>query len=202
MNSLTRRTDEMRKRRQSTLRSGIPFWLLVWAAFFGCSSGTPGGEVQSEGAEDSRSIAVSAGEVMAGAETEREMIPSVSEQEVFVQWWQGEASGLRLRIPVKVQFSPLGVSGAWILEEQEDREPAIKLVLDDSRLGVGLAERVAALCEDAPCMIWAEGVVASVNDRLRPPMMGEAGEISELRLILESVQGIEPEDRLEVQILK
>ena len=130
------------------------------------------------------------------------MIPSVSDREAFVRWWQEDAQGVRLQVPVLVEFSPLGGSGARILEGQKGGEPAIKLVLDDSRLGIGLASRLADLCEDSPCRVWAEGRAASEEDRLGPPLAGQEGAGLEIRLILESVKAIEPGERLDVQFLK
>ena len=67
---------------------------------------------------------------------------------------KAQADKVEFRAPVEVRVSALGVEGGS-LGFGSDRIP---IKLDDSRLGMGLADRTRALCGQAPtCAMWVWG---------------------------------------------
>lgn len=67
---------------------------------------------------------------------------------------KAQANKAEFRAPVEVRVSALGVEGGS-LGFGSDR---IQVKLDDSRLGLGLADRARAFCGQAPtCAIWLWG---------------------------------------------
>ena len=67
--------------------------------------------------------------------------------------WLGQAqtAGTSFRVPVEINVSPLGLAGGS-LGFADDR---IAIKLDDSALGIGLADRAHDWCGDAPtCAMW------------------------------------------------
>ncbi len=85
--------------------------------------------------------------------------PSVAAPAALLSWFEGEGAGKRVRVPVVVKPSPLGLSSGYIAANAAVPEAqGLSLQLDDSTLGVSLADRIRSDCEfDVPCLIWIEG---------------------------------------------
>lgn len=89
--------------------------------------------------------------------------PSVTAPAALLSWFQGEGAGKRVRVPVVVTPSPLGLAAGYIAASAAVPEAqGLSLQLDDGTLGVSLADRIRSDCEfDVPCAIWIEGVWGS-----------------------------------------
>jgi hypothetical protein len=68
---------------------------------------------------------------------------------------QAQAQGLSFRVPLDVEVSPLGV-GSGHLGFADDR---IAVTIDDTALGIGLADRAQTWCGAAAtsCAMWVWG---------------------------------------------
>ncbi len=68
---------------------------------------------------------------------------------------QAQAEGLTFRVPLDVEVSPLG-AGSGHLGFADDR---IAVILDDTALGIGLADRALTWCGTAAttCAMWVWG---------------------------------------------
>ena len=96
---------------------------------------------------------------------------AVSPPEALLQWFQGEGSGQRVRVPMVVTPSPLGVSTGYIAASAKVPEAeGLSLHLDDSALGIALADRIRTDCPaDVPCAVWVEGHFGPTVVSLEPP---------------------------------
>lgn len=89
--------------------------------------------------------------------------PAVSPASALLAWLEGEGAGRTVRVPVVVVPSPLGLASGYIAASVEVPESeGLAVRLDDSTLGVSLADRLRDDCAyDVPCAIWVEGVWGS-----------------------------------------
>lgn len=63
-----------------------------------------------------------------------------------------ESSKGSIQLPVEVRRSVLGIDGGTVLGANLD------LRLDDTRMGIGLADQLGVVCGDeGPCAVWLEG---------------------------------------------
>ena len=77
--------------------------------------------------------------------------PALAPTDRLRAWLQTNA-GRRVRLPLTVDSSVLGVQGGFVGEGG--------VQVDDSALGVALFDRARAACGGAPrCALWVEGVV-------------------------------------------
>lgn len=85
------------------------------------------------------------------------------EQEVVVEslerWLQEQDADSVLQVPIGLEITSLGVKRAWIIDGGRDQEAGLVVRLDDSRLGVSLAERARTLCDEDICNIWVRATV-------------------------------------------
>ncbi len=73
--------------------------------------------------------------------------------------WLGSHRDTLIRIPMAIEMSGFDVGPAWIATTAADpAADAIHVTLDQGALGVGLVERLGALCQ-APtrCVVWLQG---------------------------------------------
>ncbi len=93
--------------------------------------------------------------------------PDVSNRTLVLKWLDGLDPGTRVRLPVGITRSPLGgvehatvLGGPLAAGARGKRPDALALALDDSRLGISLADRIRAACgaqTEKPCAIWIMG---------------------------------------------
>lgn len=93
--------------------------------------------------------------------------PDVSNRALVLKWLDGLGPGARVRLPVGLVRSPLGgvehatvVGGPLTADGRAKRHDGLVLALDDSRLGISLADRIRATCgaqTDKPCAMWIMG---------------------------------------------
>ncbi len=82
-----------------------------------------------------------------------------------------------LRLPVVVELAQgaaLGVTRAWIGVLPEPPEGALLIKVDDTTMGVGLADRLDGLCapEAKTCALWLDGMWGSPLPLLLPAVPG------------------------------
>jgi hypothetical protein len=99
--------------------------------------------------------------------------------------WLDQQGKKLVRAPVTVDTDPLGsVRGARLGE--------LAVTLDDSALGISLADRLRHACPDAAtCRVWLEGLWDASNP---------AEPTLRLRRFVREVQGSEPADAVEVEV--
>lgn len=102
------------------------------------------------------------GEVANGEEPDQEVAV-----EALERWLEGQDAASILRVPIGLKLTPLGVQRAWIMDGDSGGE-GLAVRLDDSRLGVGLAERVRSLCEEDSCEIWVRATKGPAMPELSP----------------------------------
>ncbi len=85
--------------------------------------------------------------------------PPLAPRADLLAWLEGDGEGALLQIPVVVHLSPLGIDSAHIgAQADAPRDDAVRLKLDDTALGISLAERLREHCSDGdPCIVWLEG---------------------------------------------
>lgn len=71
---------------------------------------------------------------------------------------QGKATKL-LRLPVAIKFAPLGFASTVVGASLDAGDDALRLDLDDTSMGVGVAEHVRDTCDMSQpgCVIWLDG---------------------------------------------
>lgn len=129
-------------------------------------------------------------EVEAEAEEEEATMgmPDVEDAEALEAWLRGEGNGQVARVPLWVEVSPLGVSGARV-----GGASGVEVRVDDSRLGVGLADRVRSICagdeaaarEDA-CVLWVRARVGAEGPGLGMP----TADRERVTLVLIEIEGL------------
>lgn len=63
-----------------------------------------------------------------------------------------ESSTGAIQLPIEIHRATLGVQGGTVLGAD------LELQLDDTRMGIGLADQLASTCpDDGPCRVWLEG---------------------------------------------
>ncbi len=90
--------------------------------------------------------------------------PAVADAKALLAWFEGEGKGKKVRIPVIINPSPLGLSSGYIAANTAVAEAdGLLIKLDDGRLGVSLADRVRPDCDaGVPCAVWIEGIWGAV----------------------------------------
>jgi len=83
-----------------------------------------------------------------------------------LQSWLESSSGL-IQLPVEVRRSVLGIEGGTVVGTE------LELRLDDTRMGIGLADQLRSVCPDeGTCVVWLEGeygaTLPEVIDEPRP----------------------------------
>ncbi len=91
-----------------------------------------------------------------------------------------ETSKGAIQLPVDVQRSVLGITGATVLGAD------LALKLDDGRMGISLADQLRHTCgAEGPCRVWLEGEWGATL-----PMPGEEAEPTlSVRKVVEVVEG-------------
>lgn len=81
--------------------------------------------------------------------------------------WLDAAGGKRIRLPVRVSPSPLGISRGTL----GDGPGALEVKLDSGALSMTLAQHVQRHCPaSGPCLVWMEGTWGpTVTGPLSPP---------------------------------
>ena len=136
--------------------------------------------------------------------------PDPLQGEELRAWLAGEALGETLRVPVAVESSPLGVTGAWIYGGQDpgDEAPGLAVRLDDTRLGIGLADRLRSLCDQERCTVWIRATVGETGGPTGPAGPGglagpgETAGDDRITLILSDVEGVVDEEKPTVSIVE
>ena len=93
-------------------------------------------------------------------------MPDVNESVALEAWLRGEGEGQEVRLPLWVEISALGVSQARV-----GSATGVVVRADDSRLGVGLADRARSHCdaEEEACVLWARARVGAEGPGLALP---------------------------------
>lgn len=86
--------------------------------------------------------------------------PAVGDAPALLAWFEGDGKSKRVRIPVVINPSPLGLGSGYIAASTSvPAEDGLLLKLDDGGLGVSLADRVRPDCPaGVPCAVWIEGI--------------------------------------------
>ncbi len=128
--------------------------------------------------------------VMASAGCEKTETANAEEpdQEVIMEslerWLQEQDTQAVLQVPIGLEITPLGVKRAWVIDGgSADQEAGLVVRLDDSRLGVSVADRARSLCDDDTCKIW-------VRARVGPAMPGLPTSEEQPVLTVISVEGL------------
>ena len=98
--------------------------------------------------------------------------PSIAPAQSLLAWLDGVGAGKTITLPVVALVTPLGVRDASIGTDAMATltEGTILLALDDSRLGVSLADRLREHCDDmGQCAVWIEGIWGSTGPDLGDP---------------------------------
>ncbi len=140
-------------------------------------------------------------ELSAGA---TESTPESLQGDELRTWLVDEARDLTLRLPVVVESSPLGVAGAWIYGARStgDETPGLAVHLDDTRLGIGFAERLRSLCDHERCKVWIHARVAGEGSRGALALPGESTMDDRITLILVDLEGMVDDDEPTVSIVE
>lgn len=97
--------------------------------------------------------------------------PALSPASAVLAWLDGEGKGQRVQLPFAVVVSPLGVESAR-LGAPPLADDALSVKLDDTALGVSLADQLGKLCgADGACDVWLEGVWGATVGGLDGPGM-------------------------------
>ena len=104
--------------------------------------------------------------------------------ESLERWLQEQGAEAVLKVPIGLEVTPLGVERAWVIYGgRADQEAKLVVRLDDSRLGVSVADRARALCDEDTCKIW-------VRARVGPAMPGLPTSDERPVLTVISVEGL------------
>lgn len=114
--------------------------------------------------------------------------------------WLGRHRGRLLQLPVVVEWSGMDVGQAWLgMTDADPVANAVRIQLDQSALGVGLAVRLRSLCDKAParCVVWLQGYWGPTVDLPGPlgfdrPMVADG--IQEHPFSVRMVMGLVGED--------
>lgn len=109
--------------------------------------------------------------------------PSVAEASALRAWLDETAAGeraQRVRLPVVITRSTLGISSAWVGTRADAPDDALRLRLDDGALGVSLADQLDDRfgAGAGTVVVWLEGVRGGGNplDDALDGLAVEAGE--------------------------
>ncbi|MGC6516061.1 MAG: hypothetical protein ACON4N_16350 [Myxococcota bacterium] len=114
--------------------------------------------------------------------------------------WLDRNGGRLLQLPVVVEWSGMDVGQAWLgMTGADPVANAVRIQLDQSALGIGLAVRLRSLCGNAParCVVWLQGYWGSTVDLPGPlgfDRPSEADGIQEHPFSVRMVMGLVGED--------
>lgn len=85
--------------------------------------------------------------------------PDLTASDDLLKWLDTDGKGKVIDLPVQVGLSPLGISRAQLAPPgQTADENALRLKLDDSKMGISLKDRLRERCSSMDvCWVWLRG---------------------------------------------
>lgn len=125
--------------------------------------------------------------------------PPITPPADLLAWFEGDGGEALVQVPVVVAISPLGVGRARVALVPDTE--GLPLKLDDSRLGIALADRLREHCAGSPCAVWIEGRWGSAMPGPGLDLPDPGGESAHPFAVERVVGPVQPEDAPRVRVV-